>query len=219
VRHRRTLLAATAAAIALTGALTAVLLWPHAEASALQDDGPHKLVAPKRVLRKYYLWTSIDRTRSLAQDHHKQLGVAGGTAMRLHYSTFDALGGHIPDGPTENVDLDGTYGTVADPEKAVDALFALLRAEDAHDGTIKLLGKPKERHPESFTNAVMKCQVERTLSLLGERMGDDPVCAWADYSTAAIVRFSSGDRGAMSVADAAQLATDLRREIRVPVRD
>jgi hypothetical protein len=210
MRLRRTILASSAGAVALAGALAAALLWP---GEGLSDDGPHKLVTPETVL-KTYRGHADPRGRSLVHDNHAALGVTHAKGARAVYWAHDRRG--MPDG---TLIVSGTYGTVSSPKKALDVFFGeVLRRQDAENGLSKLLGKPQEEHPDGFTNAVMRCQVARSISLTGERMGDSPFCVWADHST--VVRVDvMDDREELTAAELAQLAADLRNEIRVPVRD
>lgn len=111
------------------------------------------------------------------------------------------------------------YGTIDDPEKVVDAMFAQMqkdaKSESSSDG--KLVGSPQEVTPAGFSNGIMKCQnIESSESGKTTRM---PFCIWGDHSTLAyvlsfdIASLSAGK--STSIADAAALTAKVRNDVRV----
>lgn len=77
----------------------------------------------------------------------------------------------------------GAWGEVADPEKAVDALFQ-YGVEQAH-GTngidLTLVGEPEPEQPHGIEDATMKCQYAE---VTGIRVA---ICVWADDHTIGFV--------------------------------
>lgn len=218
MRHRRTVLAVTAGAGALAVALTAGLL----SSGGVADDGPHKLTTPKTVLHKYHFLTSNPNGRSATQQEHKVLGVHHGHAVSGHYTTLDLTDvdvadldfSHPPKDFGDEFFLDGTWGSVADPERAVDAFFSTDESADVP--LIEWVGEPEEQSPEGFEGAVMKCQVSRRHQLTSDTYTDTPSCVWADHSTVAWVWATTPDHP-FSMSRLARLTADLRKAIRVPL--
>lgn len=114
----------------------------------------------------------------------------------------------------------GVYGTIDDPEKVVDAMFAQMKSESAKStasGDGKLVGSPQEFTPAGFDNGIMKCQqIESTESGTTTQM---PFCIWGDHSTLSyvltydIASLASGKAATME--EAAELAAKLRADVRV----
>ena len=213
MRHERRYLASAAGAVVVAAAVAGGLLWSGGD--GIDDDGPHKLVVPKTVLRRYHGYAA-SRSGSLIQDHHAQLGVSDARGVHAVYWTYD----HLSDGAMRqdgSLTFVGSYGTVADPEKALDVYFNdVLRKHDAEDETITLVGTPETVHPHGFANGVMKCQVERSSSLTGKKTDDYPQCVWADYSTVVLVSIDEPHHR-LSLGELAQRAADLRNAVRVPL--
>jgi hypothetical protein len=113
----------------------------------------------------------------------------------------------------------GVYGTIDDPEKVVDAMFAQMKKDSAESSSGgKLVGSPQEFKPAGFKNGVMKCQQIKTTTS-GQTM-EMPFCIWGDHSTLTYVL--SYDLAALtagkttSMADAAELTAKVRNDVRVP---
>ncbi len=77
----------------------------------------------------------------------------------------------------------GLWGTVANPETAVDVLmrYGIEQASKKSGIDMELVGEPEVTHPSGIEGAVMKCQYAE---IAGVRL---PVCAWADKATVGFV--------------------------------
>ncbi|WEH41818.1 hypothetical protein [Streptomyces sp. AM 2-1-1] len=131
---------------------------------------------------------------------------------------------------TKMVLLEGAWGEVEDPEKAIDGSFKSAATEAALDeeGTGKLVGSPQQVEPAGFEGALMKCQDFTMKNPEGDGSVENgpkemtmPVCIWADYSTVGIViGFDIGGamtNKPMSQDEAASLATKLYNTSRTKV--
>ncbi|CAL9315978.1 hypothetical protein [Streptomyces sp. SudanB52_2052] len=193
-------------------------------AGALEDDGPHKLATPAKVLSEYNRVTKDGA--SAGDDSTKELeksGVKNGKSVLGSYSSVDPTK-YDPSDPSsaatlataKSVQFFGVYGEVADPEAALDTFFANFKKSAEEDssssgGKTELIGEPEEA---DLDGAVMKCQALKGQNLMTKKEQTNWFCAWADYSTIAVV--SSGDATKDTTKDAAvDITTKLRPEIRV----
>ncbi|MEV1005862.1 hypothetical protein [Streptomyces sp. NPDC049881] len=114
----------------------------------------------------------------------------------------------------------GLWGTLEDPDAAVDALFAYTASEAGDQFT--LVGEPEAASPEGIGDAVMKCQgAEAEDPVLMETVVV-PVCVWADTSTlGAVIAQRVNGQGNVDVTfeEAAQIAADLRTDSLTPVEE
>ncbi|MFI9624716.1 hypothetical protein [Streptomyces sp. NPDC052042] len=92
--------------------------------------------------------------------------------------------------------LNGTWGEVSDPAKAIDGAFAGAQEEmkKSDDSKVSLVGSPEQVTPPEFKGALMKCQSLKTINEKGDGTAANgpkeivmPVCVWADYSTVGVV--------------------------------
>ncbi|MER5435044.1 hypothetical protein [Streptomyces sp. NPDC002588] len=184
--------------------------------SGITDDGAHKLSAPATILDGQYKKGGADASDGLTEDDVKDAeswGVQNPKDVSAGYTAGEGL-------TAKNVMFSGVYGTIDDPEKVVDALFAQMKKEsesgsDSSEG--KLVGTPKEFKPAGFANGVMKCQeIQTTESGTTVTM---PVCVWGDHSTLSYVL--SYDLAALtagkstSLDEAADLTAKVRNDVRV----
>ncbi|MFH9068188.1 hypothetical protein [Streptomyces alboflavus] len=180
--------------------------------------GPHKLIAPNTVLGKY---EQVEGITSAAMEDPAGFGVRGAKTVQAVYGSgrgAKAISAGL-------IQYTGAYGTVAAPEKTVDALFADLadRARKPGKGGEKstMVGRPEDF---GAAGVVVKCQETRTegrssAAPESRQVLRAPVCAWADRSTAAIVmpmdtRATKAGK-AVSLAEAAATTKRLREEVRV----
>ncbi len=176
----------------------------NAGSSGLADDGPHKLTTPAKVLGDYNRATkdgdTSDSGSSTVKDLEKS-GVKNGTAVFGAYSTAD-LSGYNPSDPStapsaselltaKGISVIGAYGKIADPQKALDAFFADIQKDVDQSGSAysssggsKLVGDPES---VDVDGAVMKCQAAKGTNQVTKKTQTDWFCAWADYSTIAMV--------------------------------
>ncbi|WP_105974454.1 hypothetical protein [Streptomyces geranii] len=184
--------------------------------SAIADDGAHKLTAPATVLGGEYKKSGDSAADGLSEDEIKDAeawGVENPKDISAVYASGESL-------TAKTLMFAGVYGTIDDPEKVVDAMFAQMKSESAKgtsadDG--KLVGSPQEFTPAGFENGIMKCQqIESTESGTTTKM---PFCIWGDHSTLSYVltydlaSLASGKASTME--EAAELAAKLRADVRV----
>jgi hypothetical protein len=197
-------------------------------AAGLEDDGAHKLSTPATLLTEY---KRVNKDGQGSGDDSaaelEKSGVKNGKSVVGIYSTAD-LSGYDSSDPSSAPDLSklttakgityaGAYGEISDPEKALDSFFANFKksAEESSSGSsgakTELVGEPVAA---DLDGAVMKCQAATGQDLLTKKQKTDWFCAWADYSTIAMV--SPGDTTKDISKDVAiDITTKLRKEVRV----
>ncbi|MDJ0340129.1 hypothetical protein QMK19_05955 [Streptomyces sp. H10-C2] len=108
----------------------------------------------------------------------------------------------------QSLTLFGVYGTITDPNAAVDNLL-----NEFNKGAKGQGGTATEQHPAGFDGTVMKC------ATLGAGTVTIPYCSWGDDSTVAVLMFSpsleSGDTKSPSVTEFAETTAKVRNEVRV----
>lgn len=188
---------------------------------SVANDGPHKLTTPETVLTEYK--KSKSDSDSMTDNDMKDAekwGVQDPHDVSAQYQAGD------PENPLskKGINFGGVYGTIDDPEKTVDAMFAYLKSESQKDGDSEasLKGEPKEYKPASLKGAVLKCQ-QATAPTGASSGGPKDVtlslCVWGDHSTLGFVmpmdfaNLASG-KGGDPAADA-ELTAKLRNEVRV----
>ncbi len=190
----------------------------------LEDDGPHKLTTPATVLSDYKRTTKdgstvgADSTSELEKSGVKNAKTAAGL-----YSTVD-LSDYDPDDPSsaakmataKTLSVAGAYGEISDPEATLDLFFANFKKSAEKEsstgsGKPELIGEPEAA---DLDGAVMKCQSVKGQDRATKQEKTNWFCAWADYSTIAIV--SPGDAAQGVTKDVAiDLTTKVRGEVRV----
>ncbi|MGW3630552.1 hypothetical protein ACWD7F_10380 [Streptomyces sp. NPDC005122] len=202
---------AVVAAIAVGAAL---LVGGGGGGSSVADDGAHKLTAPATVIDGTYRKSGDAKSGTMSASDIKDAeswGVKNPKDVSAGYQSGSPVNGKL-------VTFSGVYGSIDDPEKVIDAMFANTEKEtkkgSATDG--KLVGSPRKMTPAGFKNGVMKCQFVETEA--GGKTTRMPICIWGDRSTVAYV-FSydtasilAGKSGSMDVA--AEIASKLRDDVR-----
>ncbi|MFE6835682.1 hypothetical protein ACFVFI_12745 [Streptomyces sp. NPDC057705] len=151
------------------------------------DTKGYKLVAPESVddfkkdpKHKESAFTPAEKKEV------EGVGMKNPTKVNMGYQSGD------PSNPLAGklLNFSGFYGELADPEKAVDAYFALAKLEAAKEEskmTVDLVGSPKTMNPAGFKGGVMKCQEAKFTSkdpaYKGPKEFTLPICIWGDYST------------------------------------
>jgi hypothetical protein len=193
----------------------------------LEDDGPHTLVMPEKLLSDYNRAGEAGKSDDSDAEDLAESGVKNGKAVFGMYSTAD-LSGYDPSDPSTAPDpkvlatskgltIVGGYGEIADPEATLDNFFASYKKEFEENSAeskneAQLLGDPEE---VDIDGAVAKCQALKGQDQVTKKMKTDWFCVWADYSTMALV--SPGDATAnVSKELAAQMTEKVRDEIRKP---
>ncbi|WP_425444620.1 hypothetical protein [Streptomyces phaeoluteigriseus] len=200
-------------------------------AGGLEDDGAHTLTTPKTVVVEYQRVGEGNQVSGsdTAKDMEKS-GVKGGTAVVGQWSTAD-FSNYDPEDPSslpsqselltaKGMTMVGGYGKIADPQDTLDKFFASIQKQvkdssTSDTGTMQnaeLVGEPEE---VEIDGAVAKCQSTKSTNALTKKESTDWFCAWADYSTVAMV--SPGDNNGTGVGKdtAVDLTTKLREEVRV----
>ncbi|MET9500747.1 hypothetical protein ABZY42_03225 [Streptomyces sp. NPDC006622] len=200
-------------------------------AGGLEDDGAHKLTTPETVVGEYKRVGEGNQVSGsdTAKDMEKS-GVKSGTGVLGQWSTAD-FSGYDPEDPStvpdrselltaKGMTMVGGYGKIADPQVTLDKFFASIQKQVEDSSTsdtggmqnAKLVGEPEA---VEIDGAVAKCQSTKSTNALTKKESTDWFCAWADYSTVAMV--SPGDNTGTGVGkDAAvDLTTKLREQVRV----
>ncbi|MCK8676833.1 hypothetical protein [Streptomyces lichenis] len=191
--------------------------------SDIADDGPHKLITPETVLGEY----KKDDSGSSSSDDKELLGKAESWGVKDAKQVSSGYAVKNDSAPLAGkmLNFGGVYGTIEDPEKAVDGFFALMKSEAEKESNkdAELVGSPKEYKPEGLEGAVLKCQQSKGKT--GETSGPAPkevtitFCVWGDHSTLGMVmpmnlgELMLGKGG--SPEEAAAIAAKLRKEVRV----
>jgi len=182
--------------------------------SDIADDGAHKLTAPATVLDGEYKKGSDAGAGGMTDDDIQDAeswGVDNPKDVSASYTAGSGLA-------SKNLTFAGVYGTIDDPEKVIDAMFAQTESEasKSSDGG-ELVGSPKKFTPAGFENGVMKCQEIKTTQS-GQTV-TMPFCIWADHSTVTYVLSFDiaglAEGKSTSMEDAAALTAKLRNDVRV----
>ncbi|WP_190012411.1 hypothetical protein, partial [Streptomyces griseomycini] len=197
-------------------------------AGGLEDDGPHKLTTPATVLGGEYKKGEGADGGGFNQDDIKEAekhGVKNAKDVSAAYQSGDESNPFA----MKMVNFMGVYGEIDDPEKTVDAMFAVMKKEASGDEEAELVGSPKGFEPSSLDGAVLKCQEIKGKNS-GATPGDPasgpaeismPVCIWGDHSTLAVVMNTDlADAMAGKPADlekAAELTAKFRKDVRVKI--
>ncbi|GHH53110.1 hypothetical protein [Streptomyces candidus] len=179
-----------------------------------KDDGPHRLTAPAAVLGGTYrsVTKKTDEPRPLNGSKAKYLagtGISGDSQSVVNVYSTSAELHDVP--KAEGLVFLGVYGEVEDPGKTLDAVLAEMKKRP--DTTF--IGDPQDMSPEGLDGAVMKCrQAESRTPSLPAHTRTGVRCVWADHSTVGVVT-PSKPTGGYSMDEAARIAADLRKEVRV----
>ncbi|MFD0268138.1 hypothetical protein ACFVGY_16395 [Streptomyces sp. NPDC127106] len=183
----------------------------------------YKLVAPETVGE--FKKNPKSQPNSFSDKERKEaeaVGVKNPTQVNQKYQAGD------PSNPlaAKALNFEGVYGDIAEPEKAVDAYFALAKANTSEGTktTVELIGTPKAITPKGFKGAVMKCQeakyTTKDPSTKGPKEFTLPICIWGDHSTLTMVGASdaaailAGQKG-YTMEQVADLAAKLYNTARV----
>jgi hypothetical protein len=214
-KKRTGLIIGAVAVVAAIGVGAYLVIGGKGGSGGIADDGAHKLTTPDTILNGQYKKNSSGTGKMSASDLkdaenwgvHNPKDVSGG------YNSGSGLA-------TKSLLISGVYGTIDDPEKVVDAMFAQMKSDsqkNAGSSDGKLVGSPQKVTPAGFSNGVMKCQeIETTQSGQTMKM---PFCIWGDHSTLTYVL--SYDMAALatgkstSISDAADLTAKVRDDVRV----
>jgi hypothetical protein len=161
----------------------------------------YKLVPPAAVAE---FKKGKDKPDAFTAKDKAEIEAAGVKNPEKVNQDYEAGGGASNPLAGKGLSFNGYFGEVSDPEKAVDALFMMAKADAAKDqknGTAEFVGSPKSIKPAGFDGAVLKCQEikftskEQSSEIPTPKTMVFPVCIWGDYSTVAMT--SAIDLGAL----------------------
>ncbi|MFI6639708.1 hypothetical protein [Streptomyces sp. NPDC050504] len=175
--------------------------------SDVADSTKGYKLAPAATIGEFKKDASGDKSAPMSSEEKKkaeELGVKNPVSVGASY----AAGTPDPSNPLTGkaLNLQGVWGDVTDPAKVIDASFNKIDEDKSKDQGVKMerVGSPKAVTPSGFSGALMKCQEFKMSSAKGEPVtpgGPKEIkisaCAWADYSTYAVV----------TVVDMAKMAT------------
>jgi hypothetical protein len=199
--------------------------------SGVADDGKkYKLKSPQTVAGEYRKNDRLGGTSDMRPSDLAEFEKAGVDNPKSEQGSYRSGSGTA----VKQLNFQGVWGDVEDPEGTVDAAFAKM-AEDSEKnaersgGRAELVGSPEEVEPAGLEDdAVMKCQTIKvdlgssTPSGTGPSEIKAPLCMWGDYSTVAMV--SAQDSAAVltgrstTMDETAKLATKLRDDARVEIK-
>ncbi|SCK18194.1 hypothetical protein [Streptomyces sp. WMMB 322] len=136
------------------------------------DDAPeYRLTTPKTVAGEYQRDGKGEKGDGEAFDNKKVPGMTSNADVSAEYKA----------GTTRKLQLGGAYGSVANPEKAVDWVFEQTGKSLKTETGAKAEGALGKFSPSGFDGDVLKCQ-EYKISRMSLVM-----CGWADSSTVGTV--------------------------------
>ncbi|MEU1803449.1 hypothetical protein [Streptomyces sp. NPDC019937] len=193
------------------------------------DDGKrYKLTTPQTVAGEY---TKDDSSSgggitSSDEDDFEKFGVSNPKTEGADYKSGEGM-------TSKQLQLNGVWGEVKDPEAVVDGAFSKIAEESEKDksaGSMKaeLVGSPEKVSPSGLDNAVMKCQNAKFTpsgdsgsSGLPTKGFTIPICMWGDHSTIAYVVVSDTAAAlsgkSTSIDQAAEITAKVRKDARVEI--
>ncbi|MFE7807923.1 hypothetical protein ACFU51_25310 [Streptomyces sp. NPDC057430] len=129
------------------------------------------------------------------KENAEVLGVTNPQMISADYSSGDSSDPL----KSKSMNLNGTWGEIANPEKAIDGGFANYSKKEGtkldEDGLkLEPVGSPEEKTPAGFEGALMKCQFLKFSNPGADGSAEKgpkefkiPTCIWADYSTYGVV--------------------------------
>jgi hypothetical protein len=192
--------------------------------SPKSDGKRYKLTTPATVAVTYEKSTeeSSDGFDDSDITKLKSLGMSNPQQVAASYTSGSELTGKL-------LEFSGVWGTVADPQKVVDGMFADLAAQaksdptDSDGSTTELVGSPEKVHPAGADDAVMECQNMKFTDGTSSSSFTTPICLWADDSTVGYTlqldmsMATSGIGVSTSIDDAATLTAQVRSDTRVEI--
>ncbi|MFE5487225.1 hypothetical protein [Streptomyces sp. NPDC056527] len=164
---------------------------------AVADDTKGYKVTPAATVGEYKMKGSpkpVSMTDK-QKENAKGLGVTNPQMVAAEYQAGDASDPM----KSKSMSLNGTWGEIADPEKAIDGGFANYSKKentqlDEEGLKLEPVGSPEEKTPAGFEGALMKCQFLKFSNPSGDGSVEKgpkefqiPTCIWSDYSTYGVV--------------------------------
>lgn len=194
------------------------------------DGKKYKLTAPQTVAGEYKKKTTPGATEEFDSTDLSEYRKAGVSNPEGVQGAYKAGAGTT----TKQLNFQGVWGDVKDPEATLDAAFSSIAAESESDsgtgaGTkAEPQGSPEQVEPEGLDDdAVMKCQIMKVSLGTGSSSGrpsefESPLCMWADDSTVAMVSAQSSSAiltgKGMTTNEVAGLGAKLRNDARVEIK-
>ncbi|WP_327350411.1 hypothetical protein [Streptomyces sp. NBC_01304] len=209
---RKLAIVTLALAVTLAGGGAWYFLSQDSDGPNLRDDGKsYELTMPETLLGDYKLSNADEAEDDVTYEEMKQLGIERAHAIDPVYRAGDGTDS------SPSFRFDGLWGEVADPPKTLDLIMAALPDSTGNGDRVKAVGDPQSVRPQGLDNAVMKCQ---KVAQKHENL-EWTYCVWADYDTIGILdpqkdSYQGGET--YSIDEAAQLAADLRAEVRREVK-
>jgi hypothetical protein len=171
------------------------------------SETKYKLTTPKTVAGEYQRDGEGSKGDGRAFDDKKVPGMESGAHVSAEYKA----------GTTKKLQLGGAYGTVKDPEKAVDWVFEQSSASLKTATGAEPEGGLKKFKPSGFDGEILKCQKYK-ISNMGLAM-----CGWADSDTvgtiSSMVLTPDGTRTEpVSLRKTAEVAAKVRKDALVEVK-
>ncbi|MEU9998676.1 hypothetical protein [Streptomyces sp. NPDC050848] len=164
---------------------------------AVADDTKGYKVVPAASVGEYKIKGSAKPVpmTDKQKENAKGLGVTNPQMVSANYTSGDSSDPL----KSKSMNLNGTWGEIADPEKAIDGGFANYSKKEGtsldEDGLkLEPVGSPEEKTPSGFEGALMKCQYLKFSNPEGDGSVEKgpkefkiPTCIWADYGTYGVV--------------------------------
>lgn len=205
-------------AIAVIGGGVFALTGGGGSGSSSDGGKKYKLTTPATVAETFKRSGSGEDSGDLSAEDEKDLRQLPGVTDP-HVVSADYEGGS-----KAAIQFGGVYGTIAQPERAVDALFLVMAASvKKEDDKAEVVGTPAKVTPEGLDGAaVMKCQIFKTTVGSGSSSTElnIPICIWGDSSTVAMVMDLdpvAAVSGSTSTDGAAKLTAKVRNDTRVEI--
>ncbi|WP_309056810.1 hypothetical protein, partial [Streptomyces sp.] len=184
---------------------------------AVADDTKGFKITPAASVGEYKKQDSKASSGEMSADDkasaEQYLGIKNPQKASASYSNSAPSSAQLPTGNV--LTLNGMWGEISDPEKAIDGYFQKMKEGSGKDEEMKaeLVGSPTEVTPSGFSGALMKCQNAKltpkaSASGLAAKSFEVPICVWADYSTIGGVNLISMEQitGAGQAAGQAEVA-------------
>ncbi len=172
--------------------------------------GTYKLTTPSTVATDYQRQGAGQASDTSSDNQLGDVpGMTGTHEVQAQYQTTDE----------KTLTFIGAYGSISDPEAAVDAAFASFKKEGATDNSGKPVGSVQTVHPAGFDGTVMKCQQYEA-----DESGTTlkfPLCVWGDSSTLGLVAAADPAKmltgGTTSIDEAAGITAQVRTDTRIKI--
>lgn len=224
-RTTKTLLvAAVVVAISVAGAAGFLLGEDHTgpaatSAGASLPPRPYKLTVPPSLLDGVFVIDPdiIIRITDKDMTSYAEAGIRNAKGVSAHYKSGSSAS-------RQQVQFSGAWGTIDDPDRAVDHEIARLTDSRGPGDKRTAVGVPQNVAPGGLEDAVMKCQMLKVSdpTAPSDPATTYPVCVWADHSTLGQVTvidpnsFASGGTG-VTLDEDADTAAKVRQAVRTPV--